>query len=151
MADLDETSQMLETSVRLQSASDALSRRAKGERLASDEDALLWAGRFLGSVDSARNYTPAGRLMMQATTARPVLYATLDKLRSRLATQGIANVEAIQQFLVELTKLLQSRGESGGISVSRVEFAASFLHEFSRGLLTDLWLESLPQRSTLMR
>lgn len=145
MHDLDETSRILETSVRLQNASDALLRWADGSALPSDAAVLEWAASFLGRVER-RRATPGGRLMMQVTSARPTFYATIDKLQSNLAVKGLTNATSIRRFMGELTELLQSRASGAASNVERVTLAASFLHEFSRGLLTDLRSASMSAR-----
>lgn len=151
MPDLDETSKLLETSVRLQSASDALARMVHGTPTTSREenDALEWAGTFMGSVQEHR-FSPTGRLMVQATVARPVLYATFERLSNRLEDEGLTTDRAIQEFLTELLALLRSHA-SVKVAPKRLAFAASFLHEFSLGLLSDLQRESLPRRSPHMK
>jgi len=146
MPDLDETSKLLETSVRLQSASDALARMVQGTPTTSgEEDALEWAGTFMGSVQEQR-FSPTGRLMVQATVARPVLYATFERLSNRLADEGLTTDRALQEFLAELLALLQCHADVR-LAPRRLAFAASFLHEFSLGLLSDLQRENMPRRS----
>lgn len=150
MLDLDETSELLETSVRLQSASDALARMVQGTPATSGEgDALEWAGTFMGSVQEQR-FSPTGRLMVQATVARPVLYATFERLSNRLEDEGLTTDRAIQDFLVELQAVLR-RDLGVRVTSRRLAFAASFLHEFSLGLLSDLQREGLPHRSPHMK
>lgn len=150
MSDLDETSKLLETSVRLQSAADALARMVEGTAATGTEkDALEWAGMFMGSVEEHR-FSATGRLMVQATVARPVFYATIVRLAQRLAEEGLTSDRAIQDFLHELQKLLRSSADVQ-LAPSRLAFAASFLHEFSLGLLSDLQGDSLPRRSPLMK
>lgn len=149
MPDLRESSDLFETSVRLQSASDAITRLSKGVELTpNDSTSMMWVNQFLSNVSETR-YSPAGRLMMQADSARPTFYATVEKLSKRLIEEGITSRADRAAFFSELRNILSE--PSLQHSTSRLSLAASFLEEFSRGLLSDFWNSSLPQRSPLMR
>ena len=143
MRDLDTAAKLFQASTRLQRASTALERIARGAELdSSDQQALQWAGEFLPHVDldsPVPSSGVAGGLSVQATAVRPTWYASLLKVLPAFAAEGLHEGE-LTKFFAALFRLLKDGGRSSPVNSlppRRLFLAANFLHELSAGLLSS--------------
>src|SRR5258706_8582392 len=144
MADLFEAAQLFEASVKLQTVSSwlqqlAMNAQPNGRNL----DSLDWSAEFLerlGSYGAGQApSTSSNHLAVQATTARPTYYASLFKIRHRLAAAGLKTTDEVASFVKSIHKLLRSRGQTKQeLPQNQIELACELIHELSQGLLAQL-------------
>lgn len=151
MHDLAQSARLFDASTRLQSASTALEQIATGvDRDHESDEALKWVGTFMPSMDWSSGVELCGGLAVQATSARPTFYASLQKIGPQLIEAQIETREDVHTFLATLWEFLQSGGHSPSLDGNRLRVAANLLHEISQGLLSQTFSESIkPSRIRL--
>ena len=151
MLDLAQSARLFDASTRLQSASSAIEQIAGGAKVSGDADEMLkWVGEFMPSLDWNSAVGMSGGLAVQATSARPTFYASLQKIGPQLSAAHIRTDKDVEGFLGQLWQFLQSGGQSHILDNDRLRLAANLLHEISQGLLSQTFSSAVkPSRVRL--
>ena len=156
MPDLLQSAKLFEVGVKLQTASNCISKCAQGLELdEKDRDILKWAGNFLAQVDWTSDIevetSEGGGLTVSATNTRPKFYASLLKIGPKFLEAGIDSEKDTYEFLKSVYSLLMSGGTNGiVVNSSRLELVSELLHILSQNIMVDLSNNMLPLRPTLL-
>jgi len=157
MTNLAHSALLFEASTKFQNASGALETIAKGEPLESSmSEALVWAAHFLDGLDNSRSTTESAstnNLAVQATQARPSIYASFLGFRRDFLDLGVNSQDSISAFFSALYILMQSGGTSieapFDSSPQLLQLASRLFRGASRDLLNQIDDGRLPERPVL--